>query len=102
MSLATKILLGLFLGIATGLFLGEPAGALGVVGDAFIKLLQMTVLPYVVASLSAGLGRLEFREGRRLALRVGALLVLLWVLAFGLVVAMPLVLAVRRPSHPPS
>jgi Na+/H+-dicarboxylate symporter len=90
MALPTQILIGLLLGIATGLFFGEPMGALAVLGDAFLKLLQMTVLPYVVASLVAGLGRLDYQEAKRLALRGGGLLVVFWLVAFAFVVAMPL------------
>jgi len=90
MSLSTRILLGLVLGVAAGIFFGEPMGALRVAGDAFVKLLQMTVLPYVVVSLVAGLGRLSYGEARVLALRGGALLLLLWTIAFAFVVAMPL------------
>ena len=55
MSLATQILLGLLLGIGTGLFVEEPMGFLSVVGDAYISLLQMTVLPYVVTLFVAPL-----------------------------------------------
>ncbi len=42
MSLSPKILLALVFGILFGLFVGEIAAPLKVVGDAFIQLLQMT------------------------------------------------------------
>jgi Na+/H+-dicarboxylate symporter len=58
-SLSARIILGLGLGIATGLFFGETMGVLEVVGDVFIRLLQMTVLPYVMVSLISGLVRLD-------------------------------------------
>jgi Na+/H+-dicarboxylate symporter len=48
-----RVLIGLALGIFTGLFVGEPAGALAIGGDAYIRLLQMTVLPYVMVSAFA-------------------------------------------------
>ncbi|MBW1876585.1 MAG: cation:dicarboxylase symporter family transporter, partial [Deltaproteobacteria bacterium] len=48
MTLATKVLIGFALGVGSGIFFGELAAPVGVVGDAFIRLLQMTVLPYVV------------------------------------------------------
>jgi len=89
-SLSTQILVGLVLGIASGLFVGEPMGALGLVGDAYVGLLQMTVLPYVVVSLMAGLGSLSFREARELALRGGSLLLLLWAVTLLIVAFMPL------------
>ena len=53
MSLSTKIHVGLVLGIVTGLFLGELAAPLSPIGIGFIRLLQMSVLPYVAVSLIA-------------------------------------------------
>jgi len=90
-SLSTRIMLGLGLGLAVGLFLGELAAPLEVVGQAFVRLLQMTVLPYVVVSLMSGLGRLDPQVARRLGLWGGGLLLLLWGLAFTMVALMPLV-----------
>ena len=58
MSLSTQILLGLGLGALTGIFVGELAAPLEIVGTGFVRLLQMTVLPYMTFSLVAGLGRL--------------------------------------------
>lgn len=86
------MLIGLGLGIATGLVFGELAAPLRVVADAFIRLLQMMVLPYLVVSLVGALGRLE--RGTALAVaRAGAgALVALWAVALLLVVALPLVL----------
>jgi Na+/H+-dicarboxylate symporter len=85
-----QILVGLVAGIATGLFLGEYASALGVVADVYVKLLQMTVLPYVVVSIVSGLGSLTYPQARLLALRTGTVLLLLWGLALGIVFLFPL------------
>ena len=63
MSLSTRILLGLVLGVATGLFFGEHVAFLGVAGDGFVMLLQMTVLPYVTVSLVHGLGSVSQQIG---------------------------------------
>lgn len=90
MSFSRKILLGLGLGIATGLFLGERAGFFQVAADGFVRLLQMTVLPYVTVSLIAGIGSLDGATARRLFVRVGALTLLMWLLALGVVYLMPL------------
>ncbi len=90
MSLATQVLLGFLLGVASGVFFGELIAPVGVVGDAFIRLLQMTVLPYVVVSLILGLGALSTDEARRLIRRAGLLLLVIWAAALVLVLAMPL------------
>jgi Na+/H+-dicarboxylate symporter len=81
MSLSAKILLGLVLGIATGLFFGELAAPLKVLGEVFIKMLQITVLPYILASLVTGIGRMDAASARQLALRGSAVLLGIWALA---------------------
>ena len=60
MTFSRKILLGLVLGVATGLLLGDRAAPLRYLADAFIRLLQMTVLPYVTVSLVAGISATVF------------------------------------------
>ena len=42
-----NILIGLALGVATGLFLGEKAEVFQLVAEGYLRLLQMAVLPYV-------------------------------------------------------
>ena len=90
LSLSTKVLLALVLGIATGLFLGELVVPLKVVGDAFIKLLQMTVLPYLTVSLVAGLASLTYSEALSLAKKGGLVMLFLWAVALSAVLLMPL------------
>jgi len=65
-------------------------GFLRPIGDAFIQLLQMTVLPYVTVSLVTGFGRLGSREALDLARRAGGFLLLLWGVALAVALAMPL------------
>ena len=83
MSFAQKILLGLFAGVAAGVFLGELAAPLSVLGSAFIGLLQMTVLPYIVVSLVANLGRVSWAQSR--GLLIAAVSTLAALLLFGMV-----------------
>ena len=56
MTFTRKILFGLFLGIALGLFFGEIVAPLEIGGRIFIGMLQMTVLPYIMLSLIINLG----------------------------------------------
>jgi Na+/H+-dicarboxylate symporter len=89
-SLATQVLIGLALGAATGVFFGELAAPLGIIGQVFIGLLQMTVLPYIVVSLSAGLGRLSYAEAKTLALRGGGFILFFWAITLAAVVGIAL------------
>ena len=73
-----RVLLSLALGILFGLFVGEPAGVLSIGGDIYIRLLQMTVLPYILVSLVAGLGGLDAETARRIGLRGGGMILVLW------------------------
>jgi len=90
MGLSARIFIGLFAGILTGLFFGELVADLKIVGEIFIKLLQMTVLPYIVVSLIAGFARMDSAQVRRLALRGSAVLGVIWLLALVLIFLAPL------------
>ena len=90
MSLSAKIFIGLASGIASGVFFGESINFLGIIGEGFIQLLQMSVLPFVTFSLITGLGRLNYREALSLAKKCGALLLLLWGIALTMVTLIPL------------
>jgi Na+/H+-dicarboxylate symporter/ABC-type amino acid transport substrate-binding protein len=89
-SIFAQVLLALVLGIACGLFFGEPAGRLQVIGDAYVRLLLMTVLPFVVAALVSGIGRLNPAWAGRIGLRAAALMIVLWVVSIATVLVIPL------------
>jgi Na+/H+-dicarboxylate symporter len=78
LSLSTRIIIGLVAGLACGLFFGEYCQDLKVIGEVFIGLLQMTVLPYIVVALVANIGRLSFAQGKALFLKGAVVLLLLW------------------------
>jgi len=90
--LAGQVLIALVLGALTGVFFGELAAPLGIIGRIFIGLLQMTVLPYIVVSLSAGLGRLSYAEAKTLAVRGGGFIPLFWGIGLAAVVGISLAL----------
>jgi Na+/H+-dicarboxylate symporter/ABC-type amino acid transport substrate-binding protein len=90
MSFSHRILLGLATGVAVGVFLGEYATVLKWAADGFVKLLQMTVLPYVTLSIVTSLGSLTYAQARTLGLRAGAVLALLWVVALTFAFLIPL------------
>jgi len=90
LGLSGYILLGLLLGILCGLFFGEYCAGLKIFGDAFIKLLQMSILPYIVVSLIVGIGRLSYQEAKVLAIKAGLLFLLFWGIALAVIFVMPL------------
>ncbi|WP_163340738.1 cation:dicarboxylate symporter family transporter [Desulfopila sp. IMCC35008] len=90
LSLSTKIFIALVCGIITGLFFGEMTAFLEIIGEIYIKLLQMTVLPYVILSLIVGLGSLEYKQAILLAKKGGLLLLVIWAITIGVVFLFPL------------
>jgi Na+/H+-dicarboxylate symporter/ABC-type amino acid transport substrate-binding protein len=90
MTSSSKILVGLVSGVAVGLFFGEHAAVLKLAADGFVKLLQMTVLPYITLSIITSLGALNLAQVKTLGLRAGAVLVGLWCLALVFTFLMPL------------
>jgi proton glutamate symport protein len=64
----TQILIAILLGVITGLALGEKAVHLKIVGDIFIQLLKMIIIPLILASMVAGI--VSLGDVRRLG-RIG-------------------------------
>jgi Na+/H+-dicarboxylate symporter/ABC-type amino acid transport substrate-binding protein len=74
----TQILISMFLGIFCGLFFGEKTIAFDGLGQAYLMLLKMTILPYLSVSLIHGVGSLSL-PGCRLLLKKGlGFLLLFW------------------------
>ncbi|HEY5775454.1 MAG TPA: cation:dicarboxylase symporter family transporter [Xanthomonadales bacterium] len=90
LSLSARILIGLGLGIFAGLFFGEASAILQPLADIYIRLMQMTVLPYLITSLVIAFGQLEAQEAKRLALRGGLLLLMIWVVTSMVLVVLPM------------
>ncbi len=88
-SLTSMILIGLTLGVVVGMFVGERAEILKPVGNGFIRLLQMAVLPYFIVALPLGFGRLTYQEAKLLGVRMFLFSGLLWALALLLVFLLP-------------
>lgn len=89
-SFSTRVLIGLAAGLAAGLVFGELVAPLQVAADAFVRLLQMTVLPYVTVSIIANLGGLSYGQVRVGGLRVALVLGAIWAVTLGVVCLLPL------------
>jgi Na+/H+-dicarboxylate symporter len=92
MTLSRKIVIGLVSGIACGLFLGEICGGLSIFGNAYIALMQMTVLPYIVLALIVNIGGLTMDTARHLAAKAAVVMLALLGIATALILLMPLAL----------
>ena len=90
MSLSTKIMIGMGLGVLAGIFFGEEAQYVDVIGQVFIQLLQMSVLPFLMLSLITGLGSLTYDAALSLAKKAGSVILVLWSLVLTVVAALPL------------
>jgi Na+/H+-dicarboxylate symporter/ABC-type amino acid transport substrate-binding protein len=92
MSLSAKITLGLAGGVVTGLFLGERAAFLEWPAKAFVQLLQVTVMPFLVTSLISGIASGSSGQAGRLFARAGVIVLALWAISLALVFLVPLAL----------
>ncbi|MCF4122616.1 dicarboxylate/amino acid:cation symporter [Antribacter sp. KLBMP9083] len=70
-------------GIAFGLIVGEWASNLKFVGDLFIRLIQMSIVPLVMASVIVATGSMSGKGAGRLALRTFG-----WMIGFSIVAAL--------------
>ncbi|GMR16915.1 MAG: cation:dicarboxylase symporter family transporter [Gammaproteobacteria bacterium] len=76
-----RVLIVLVLGILTGIIVGEPAGRLEIGGTIYIRLLQMTVLPYVLVSIISGLGRLDSNMAAKIGIKAVKIILFIWLAA---------------------
>jgi Na+/H+-dicarboxylate symporter len=83
-------MIGLAVGIFAGIFFGEPAAVMQPVADAYIRLMQMTVLPYLISSLVIAIGQLGSEEAKRLATKGAILLLIVWALTALVIVIFPM------------
>lgn len=85
-----RVIIALVLGISSGIFIGEPAGQISVIGDVYIRLLQMTVLPYVLVSIIGGLGRLDSSMASRIGIRAIKVILIMWLSVMATLLLLPL------------
>ncbi len=90
------ILAAVAAGVMCGLFFGEYVGGLKIVGEAYVGLLQMTVLPYIVFALISSIGRLTLGESKQLAKVSIITLLVLWAIGCATVAAMSFSLPARE------
>ncbi len=87
--LSSLIIFGFVAGVACGVFFGDWCAPLKPVGDVFIGLLRMSVLPFVTVSLIANVGRLSSRQSRQLAVAGTTVMLVLWCIGLLTVYILP-------------
>lgn len=90
MSLGTKILIGIVIGLAIGFISPTLAEALSPLGDIFLRLLKMLMVPLVFFSITAGICKMG--DVKRLA-TVGLRYVIFILLAAGVTSTMGIIVA---------
>ena len=83
--LGSLVFVGLVGGVAAGIFFGDYCSVLSVVGDAFVDLLRLTVLPFIATTLVVNLGRQSLKTTGRLALVGGTVLAIIWLITLVMV-----------------
>ncbi|WP_222131309.1 dicarboxylate/amino acid:cation symporter [Pseudonocardia sp. C8] len=87
---ATAIALAAIAGVVFGLLVGDWASNLKFIGDAFIRLIQMAIVPLVMASVIAATGSMSGSGTGKVALRTFAWMIGLSAVAAALAVALGL------------
>ncbi len=85
--MGNKILAALVCGLLIGFSTHYTSPFIGMIGDGFIMLLQMTALPYISVSLIFGIGSMSRRQAKTLAL-YGSITFLLIVLSALILIAL--------------
>lgn len=90
LSLSTWVIISMILGVVCGLVFGEHCRKLRVVGDIYVNLLLMCVMPYIVTTLIYGIGRLNINNAKLIAIKGGIITLLFWSIAIFFVLLMPM------------
>ena len=90
LTMSQWVLIALVGGIFCGLFFGESAGKVKFIGDIYVGLLQMMVLPYILLSLIGGIGRLTILQAKQLVKYSVLGLLVIWALMGVITVLLPL------------
>lgn len=78
LSLTVQIFFGMISGIVLGLFFGEKCGVLEPFGTAYIKLMQVSALPFIVTSIIANIGSFSKSDASHIAKKGSLVLLMIW------------------------
>lgn len=80
LSMIKQILLAMILGMLTGLILGERAASFKIVGDIFLRLIQMSVVILIMGAVIEAVGNLDTRDLGKLGFKM-----LFWFIVFTII-----------------
>ncbi len=89
-SVLLQVILAMVIGIFCGLFFGEKMEVVKWIGEAYVRLLQMTAIPYIIVALICSIGKLSPEWAGRVGLRGPGILLLLWIVCILTVLAIPI------------
>lgn len=96
--LGYEALLAAVLGIFCGLFFGSMCTVLEPIGEIFVMLLQMVVLPYIPSVIMHGLGSLSPQTAKKLFSRGWYFLLLLWGVVFVVIYSLSVLIPTPLPD----
>lgn len=79
-SFAAQVFASLIAGIICGLFFGEKTQILAPVGNIFIKLIQIAIIPSIVIFIITGVGSINKADARDFLKKVALIMLLMWFL----------------------
>ncbi|HWQ20472.1 MAG TPA: cation:dicarboxylase symporter family transporter [Methanotrichaceae archaeon] len=80
LSFNAQIFIGILFGILAGVFFGDSCSVFKPFASAFIRIMQITVLPYLIVNLIAGIGGMDRGEAKNIAIKGGMVMLLFWAL----------------------
>ena len=81
LSLSKKIYFSTAIGFILGMFFGDKCGVLEPFNTLFIKLFQITILPYMVFSIIQSIGSMTTDNAKVIGKKGGLILIVLWVVS---------------------
>lgn len=70
--LTTQIIIGMVIGVILGVIFGTKIAGIKIIGDIFLRLIQMAVIPLVFCTVVAAIGKLPLQQLGRLGLKTAA------------------------------
>ena len=92
-----QILFAVILGILAGLFFGPYCSSLAWIGDTYVALLQMAIIPFIPLSLIHGIGSLSFQMAKNLFRHGWYFIPLLWLLVLLVIYLLALPIPTTEP-----